>query len=171
MQSGADPQVAVATLDEWDRAIADYREELTRILPEDGSLRDLRDFAERECLYDGVIVANWVAANTLHLLIQPTPPGEQFLELTYTLAGDPVILRDVFPGEYQSDAPVWMYDEISRVNQGPGANGEPVFQHNVLLGNGWELCVRFVHLKATRVSAWFPAPESAQAALASTALG
>ena len=73
--------------------------------------------------------------------------------------------------QYRTEYVAWMYDEIGlgepvmhrpsgrrRTNQ---ENGQvPVYYHNLLLSNGWELFLRFRQLKITRPQQLLPSSRS-----------
>jgi hypothetical protein len=169
MQSGVDPQIVLSTLEEWYRAMDDYRAELKRILPKGEEHEHLRSFASHVSLHDGVVLASWFAGGRLRLIVRPEAPAARLVSLTYTLAGEPVIITHAFPAEVRTDTMEWMYDEVGLLPQA-SPDDEPVFTHNVLLGNGWELCIPFTRLKMRRPAAWLPAAEGTvgQHQLAST---
>jgi hypothetical protein len=154
MQKMADPQTVLTALTEWERAIEAYQAEQKRLLPKGEKYEHLRYFASQVCLHDGVVLANWFAGSQLHLVVRPEAPGARLVALSYTLAGDPVVIPHTFPAEVRTDTMEWMYDEIDLLPQ-PDPD-EPVFTHNVLLGNGWELCIPFTHMKLRRPSSWLP---------------
>lgn len=182
MQSGVDNPTFLAAYEAWERNVDAYEEQLTRIIPHDRKNRDLRRFAKEESLHDALVTACWFEGSSkLKMQVLPEPPVERLVLLEYLLTREPVILRDRLPPEHRTDSPRWMYDELgefpnpeppARASAGarsfPGARAgarspsaanqddAPVFTHNILLSNGWELEVVFSKLRVTRHQAIWP---------------
>jgi hypothetical protein len=150
MQSGVDRETFLTAYDEWERRVTAYTEEVARIIPDDRSHLHLRRFALEESLHDAVVLGCWFATEErLNLLIQPEAPAERLVLLDYALVGEPVVNRDILSAEYCSSRPTWMYDELALLD-GTGSPDEPVFTHNILLGNGYELIVSFRRFEVSR---------------------
>src|SRR5262249_38266190 len=158
MQNMAQPQLVHAALEDWYRALDEYRAELKRILLEGKAYADLRSFASHVSLHDGCVLASWFAGSRLHLLVRPERPATRLVSLAYDLAGEPSMVAHTFPAEVRTDSLEWMYDEVSLLRQPSSAEEEPIFAHNILLGNGWELCIPFTRLRLGRPSTWLPIP-------------
>jgi hypothetical protein len=162
LQHVPDATTFTAVYGEWERAIADYEEELSRILPR-LPVR-LRHFAEKESLHDGAVLACWGEGERLTILVRPDSPGERLVSLAYTLVAAPVIRRDVLPAEHRGQ-PRWMYDEFG-MEAGESAD-VPVFTHDILLHNGWALSLRFRELDVAEAPALLPVLSTGQLRLSS----
>jgi hypothetical protein len=94
-------------------------------------------------------------------------PG--LLSLAYSLVEAPWIDKAALPEEHRSAPPVWLYDELGRdperaYNAGQRLQArvadplakeggwKPIFQHSILLSNGWEVRARFHRLVVTRTT-------------------
>jgi hypothetical protein len=154
LQNMAEPDTVLAALNEWDQAVKQYRADLAPILPPGEKYEDLRSFALHVSLHDGVVLASWFARGRLYLVVRPEPPATRLVSLTYSLAGEPVVVDHAFPDHVRTDTMEWMYDEIARLPLGSTPPDEAVFTHNILLGNGCELCIPFTRMKVGRPSMW-----------------
>ena len=76
-------------------------------------------------------------------LVMVLPKGHSTRDLitvTYKLAGEPFIDKEVFPPEHgRAVVMEFMYDELDMSDEG----GQRVFTHGILFGNGWEMQIRF----------------------------
>ncbi len=141
---------------EWQEALSGYREQLAR-LRLDLPARLLR-FSEQECLHDAVLVAAWQGRSRVQLLVQPEPPENSLVLLTYTVVSSPQIHVDVLAPEYRTERRVWMYDEISLAQTKKSGRSEdgPLYEHSILLGNGWEITIRFTRFNYSRYRSLLP---------------
>ena len=160
MQDMTRPDEVRAALQEWQRATEDYRSELNRILPAGDAYADLRGFAKHIPLHDGLVLANWYSGGRLHFVVRLEPPEYRLVTLTYDLADEPSVVAHAFPDDLRTDELEWMYDEVSLSRPASHPEAEAVYQHNVLLGNGWELCIPFSNVRVGRPTAWLPPPET-----------
>jgi len=155
-QSGADSQTFLKAYEAWERRIDAYEEQLARIIPQDRRYLHLRRFALQESLHDAVVQGCWFATQyRLNLLVRPEPPAELLVLLEYTLVGEPIVNRNVLPAEYCTPQVRWMYDEFGLL-EGAASSDEPVFTHNILLGNGCELTICFRRFEVSRHHALLP---------------
>jgi hypothetical protein len=159
LQNVADERAFYTAQEEWQRAVAAYREALSRVLP--GVPHPLRRFAEHECLHDATLLAAWQGRTRLYLLLRPDPPAARLVLLTYTLVEPPQVTTAALPPEYRTEGARWMYDEIGVEREGPSDNpAVGVFTHSVLLSNGWEVRLRFRQFGYSRPDALFPVPDT-----------
>jgi hypothetical protein len=155
-QSGVDPQTFLQAYDAWERGIDAYEEQLQRIIPRDRRYLHLRRFALQESLHDAVVQGCWFATQyRLNLLVRPEAPAELLVLLEYTLVGEPIVNRNVLPQEFCASPARWLYDEFALL-EGAASADEPVFTHNILLGNGCELIICFRRFEVSRHHALLP---------------
>jgi hypothetical protein len=150
LQKVADDRSITAALDEWERALVSYGEELARIdrhLP-----AELRQFATRECLHDALLLASWMEDLRFSFLLYPEPPEERLFLLVFRLVEPPYIDRSAFSRDYDTPQMGWLYEELS-LEQEP-AQGEqgatPVFTLAILFSNGCEIRLRFREFSYSR---------------------
>jgi len=159
-----------AALKEWEAAAARYALLLQNSWPRIPA--PLRRIVKQYNLHDAEVVSMNCAGNNLSLTLQLDPPVAFFLVLTYTLIETQQINRSALPTEFRTQPPQWLYDEIGvgqpitaqseEKSKAPHGSGRsdlgPVFTHNILLSNGWELALKFRKFKLSRPEAILPAP-------------
>jgi hypothetical protein len=143
LQVNEPAEAVLGALDDWNRAIADYRTAVNDSLQD--APRELRRFALSVSLHDGVLAQSWREGKKLYLLVQLPHPQRDRVLLTYSLVDPPVTSPSGIPEQYLSRAARWMYDEVE-VEPAEAASpprGRHVYRHHILFGNGWEVCIRF----------------------------
>jgi hypothetical protein len=143
-----DESAFLAAHDEWERAIADYKEHLQSIrarLP-----AGLRRLVETVYLHDARVVDMLLGArNRLTITLQPESLPTHRIVLAYSLLEPPTILGEALPESVRSEPLEWLYDELD-VEQGEPADGRPIISHDILLSNGSEVKLRFRTVSVTR---------------------
>jgi hypothetical protein len=146
-----DEEVMDAADEEWERAIKRYRRRITQI--KEALPAGVQHFRRNHvCLHDARLLSIGREGETFSMVLQPEPPAQTLVELTFTLEREPVIDRQAVPGHRESDWVEWMYEEwdIDRQKR---------CWFEVLLSNGWsvKLCFRDFHYRiAQRL---FPVPK------------
>ena len=137
----------------WDDTCARYDAYLASV--KDRLPADLRHVEHTYRLHDAVVRVMGRRGQEFVLLLQPASPPQPLLTFTYELVGEPLIRKDVLPADYQSTGGYvdWQYDEIEMV---PG--DRPTWRQSILLGNGWEVVLRFHDVRVEEVQALIPAP-------------
>jgi hypothetical protein len=148
----------LATLDDWENALEDYREyyhQIRGVLP-----ANLRRLIDSVSLHDAQVIDLWPpqqSSNRARLTIVLQPPSDPVrrVVLKYSLLEPAEITQDVLPEQLRSQPMAWLYDEL---------NAEPVghkkdasrprsavtFTHNILFSNGWEVRLRFRNVQVER---------------------
>jgi hypothetical protein len=157
-------------LQAWDRAAESYASALRKVLP--SFPPSVRKLAGKYILHDAEVLFITRSRDNLSITLQPELEGGHLLILSYTLVGEPQFNPAAIPEKYRTEYAAWLYDELSRGKPVPrrpprrkaGAaarNGRsPVYCHDILLSNGWELFLRFRQVKITRPQRLLPPPES-----------
>ncbi len=152
---------------EWDSALARYREQVRDIEPLLSP--SLQRFLKEFCLHDAAILAMDRGPRTLTITLRLDPPQPFLLTLTYSLVDEPEINRSALPAEYRSPQPLWLYEELSIAPATSPKQGGTIYQHDILLSNGWEVRLRFWKLAFSKREALFPAPQSAEISVSQSA--
>jgi hypothetical protein len=150
---------------EWDRAVERYAARLREIGPR--LPRPLRRAAQGFKLHDADVLSMSRRGDTLCVTLQLDPPAEFLLALTYSLVEEPRVNRSALPPEYRTPQPAWLYDEVGIAEPRPapprrraggrrGAKAPPVYSHDVLLSNGWEVGLRFSRVRLSQPMALLP---------------
>ena len=133
-----DEQVADDAESDWERACAAYNaylKGLRKKLP-----KGIRTLLNRVYLHDARVLTLAVdEAPDFSIFLQLDNPPRKWVELKYTLADKPKVIRHP---ALAGDGPAlqwWSYDEIDLVVEGP----LPVFRHSILLTGGLELQLLF----------------------------
>lgn len=152
-------------IQEWERRVELYDAELTNALPKFS--KALKEFAQKYNLHDAAVLSVTLSGKTVRMVLQPDYPDAGLVQLTYTLWERPQVLQGVFAPEYCSYPTCWLYDEVgleqpaSEVGE---LNGEPrllpVYRHNILLSDGWEIRLKFKKLGLSRPQAIVPVSAS-----------
>jgi hypothetical protein len=163
-----------AALTEWDAAAERYAAALRHVLPQFPG--PLRKVASEAILHDAEVLSIFQSGTNLSITLQPELDESHLLVLAYTLVEDPRLDTAAFSEQYRTEYSAWMYDEFSLgepiarlpARQRKGAaqqNGRvPVYCHDILFSNGWELFLRFRQFKVTRPRRILPASRTAAAA-------
>jgi hypothetical protein len=142
-----DKEGFLSSLQEWEDAIAAYKEHLAQIqkkLP-----RSLVSLNKTVYLHDARVLSMHQDEDRFEITVQPVSTPGQLVVLFYRLVEDPVIKQGVLPPDRRREPIEWLYDEIDldRPQSPQGltndAIGKPTYRHNILLSNGWEVVVRF----------------------------
>ncbi len=136
--------------EEWECALAAYRETLAKIEP--GLPVELRQFASRECLHDAILLGSWREELCLSMLLRPELSQEPLFLLLYQLVEPPQIDAVAFPPEYGTPHVNWLYDELALADQTPSSDPDAcsVFTHSILFSNGCEMRLRFKQFHYSR---------------------
>jgi hypothetical protein len=147
----------LAAQDDWERAIALYKEQLRRIqhhLP-----ASLQRMLESVYLHDAKVLDMWQGqVSRFTITLQPESTPEQLVVLAYSLTEPPLIERTVLPDALCSDAITWLYDEldVEKGKKQQTTDRRPAIVHDILLSNGWEIRLRFRDVAVTRPIAVIP---------------
>jgi hypothetical protein len=133
-----DPAVADTADADWERATADYRQHLRKIV---GRLPGkARELAESTCLHDAVYLGYLkapVPKSSAELAVVAVEKADDVLLLIYVLTEEPSLGPPHGAGVFSDIAVHWLYDEVDATDRG-------VFSHDILLSNGRTLSVKFV---------------------------
>jgi hypothetical protein len=160
----------------WERAAQQYQAHLDRLAPElKGGLRQLLRLGS---LHDAQVVDVGTRGRQMTVVLRrEDTPG--LLSLAYSLVEAPWTDKAALPEEHRSAPLIWLYDEVARDPEmvydagqriqaraaDPPAKEEgwkPIFQHSILLSNGWEVRVRFHRLSVTWTTSLLGPEEPAQ---------
>jgi hypothetical protein len=138
----------------WEQAVEQYDAYYRSV---DNALpAKYRRLQETYYLHDAVILFLGQQGDRFVIALQLDPPPQQILQLSYELAGEPRIYRDVLPSIYcDRRSASWQYDEVELVSQDP-----LVCVHSILLSNGWEVQLPFRVLQIEEAQALLPAPRN-----------
>ena len=162
-----------AALKEWDRAAERYSASLKQVwsrLP-----AAVQKLASLPFLHDAEVLCIAQSRGNVSITLDPEADDGRLIVLLYTLVEDPRINRSAIPDRYRTEYVAWLYDEIGvgePVNRQPSWRSNattpdgrvPVYDHHILLSNGWELSLRFRQVKITcpqRVLPSVPADDNA----------
>jgi hypothetical protein len=148
-----------AALKEWDRSAERYSTSLQQIhsrLPV-----TVRKLAGLPLLHDAEVLCIAQSRDKVSITLEPESDDGRLIVLSYTVVEDPQINRSAFPDTYRTEYVAWLYDEIALGKPGArrpsfprGATARdgrvPVYHHDILLSNGWELSLRFRSVKIAR---------------------
>lgn len=155
LQDHSDQRQFLAALDEWEKALENYRNHLSDIqrelgimesclipLQSPGNLQKFITFLMTVSLHDAPILDIDSGGRTrFRITLHPEYQPGCLVILTYTLAQPPRINQQVLPEELCSKPIAWLYDELTL----PDWKGkEPkAFQHTILLSDGSEVGLCF----------------------------
>jgi hypothetical protein len=136
----------LAAHEQWEQAIADYRDHLKRIHKE--LPRNLWRLIESVYLHDARVLTMHQSNQDFFITLQPLAPAAQLIVLCYSLVEEPIIEQNVLPPERCREPIEWLYDELDLDRpEGPrglpASSGKPTIRHNILLSNGWEVRLHF----------------------------
>jgi hypothetical protein len=141
-----DKQKFLAAHEQWEQAIAGYRDQLQRIRKE--LPRSLARLVESVYLHDARVLTMHQSDQDFFITLQPIAPPAHLIVLGYSLVEEPMIEQNVLPPERCREPIEWLYDELDLDRpEGPrglpASTGKPTFRHDILLSNGWEVRLRF----------------------------
>jgi hypothetical protein len=159
-----------SALRQWDQAVNAYEQSLRqhgRRLP-----RSLMPLVKTYDLHDATVVSIHLSSVALSIALQLDPPLDYHLVLAYTLVEDPIVNHNVLPELYRTQEVTWLYDELGigepvtrpsdvRKPKSRTRNQKktiPVFTHDILLSNGWEIALKFRTFKLRCLQALLPQP-------------
>jgi hypothetical protein len=147
----SDPAVYRTAAEEWEGRCERYKayiETAKAHMP--AGLLDL----DRYLLHDAVVRAMGRKDDAFVITVQLDAAPHTLLTFTYDLVAEPVIKRGVLPPEECTpDSHIeWQYDEVEEIED-RGA----IWEHSILLSNGWELCIRFRDVEVTELQPVFAA--------------
>lgn len=180
LQDTANEEAMEAAIQDWEGAAEEYAAHLKKIGPKFPG--NLRRFIDSGSLHDARLLVMWPEPrNTLRILLQREHDKNYFVDLRYSLIECPRIDKDALPELCRSTRLLWLYDEIdleaqttfrpsgrvqvqsaSEGNEAGGAKtGAPIFTHDILLSNGWEIHLCFTRLTVKRPAVLLPpSPEA-----------
>lgn len=164
LQDHSDERQFLAALDDWERALKDYQQQLEEIprrlramqlrLPK--NLDEFLKFFNTVSLHDARILDMYFGGRsrfriTLHPEFQP----ERLVVLTYSLDEPPWIQTNVLPEQIRSEPISWLYDEVTW--DGQTREGKQVLRHTLLLSDGREVGLCFYYVTIERPISLVPA--------------
>jgi hypothetical protein len=146
-----DEDVQDAADDEWERALVRYERRWQKIraaFPE--SVQRFND--DSVCLHDAELLSMGQHGDTFVMVLQPEPPAQTMVVLTFTLDAKPIIDTAALP-DRAGGFTDWKYEEwdVDR-------RGRQIFE--VLLGNGWSVKLHFRDFQYLIGQRLFPVPEA-----------
>jgi len=137
--------------EEWDQVCDRYEAFLKSVLQY--MPPGLKRIEESYYLHDARILSIGRRGSTFVLVLQLDTPPQSILTFTYDLLSEPSI-KEVLPSEacFEWDPPLWLYNEIERVESAAGG-----WRENLLLSNGWEVILHFHDVKVEEFDAILPA--------------
>jgi hypothetical protein len=139
----------------WDEAGARYAAYPDAIRPDFPP--GLRQMEESYYLHDAAVRGMGQRDRSFVIVLQLDTPPYALLTFTYDLVAEPVIDPAALPAGLFAAGPgvEWQYDEIERLP------GEPAtWSQSILLGNGWEVQLRFRDVAVQEAQPLLPAPPS-----------
>lgn len=151
LSSDAAMHAADADWDDAEEKYDAYYRSVEGLLP-----GECQRFQDTYYLHDAAILYIGQQGDRFVIALRLDPPPQQVLLLSYELAGEPRIYRDVLPSVYcEKGSASWQYDEIELVSQHP-----TVCIQSILFSNGWEVQLPFRALRIEEVQPLFPMPQT-----------
>src|SRR5260370_9569140 len=115
---------------DWESAIADYRQHLSRIR---GELPvGLRRLVETVYLHDARVLDMWWGGKTrFTITLQPQSDPSRLVVLVYSLIAQPAVKPETLPEEARSAPAAWLYDELFVASE--SASGDRTYTHDIPL--------------------------------------
>ena len=141
----------------WDEALDQYERRLEVVRPDlPEHLRAFNDLLLHDSRVESISRRN----SELVMVLRKDIPPRDLITVTYKLAGEPFIDKEVFPPEHRAPVMEFMYDELDMSDEG----GQRVFTHGILFGNGWEMQIRFHDLHFILAEPIYPVAVPAETA-------
>jgi hypothetical protein len=106
-----DDDVALPAHDEWERAIVRSNRRWKKI--KIAFPKEVQHFDDGcICLHDARLLSIGREGDTFVMVLEPEPPAQTMVVLTFTLNGEPVIDPRALPGCSNSVWVTWMYEEF-----------------------------------------------------------
>jgi hypothetical protein len=146
-----DDDVADAAHEEWERAIVRSNRRWQKIKA--AFPKEVQRFEdEHVCLHDAQLLSMGRQADTFVMVLQPEPPSQNMVLLTFTLEGEPVIDTAALPRRQDTSYAEWMYEEFD-------LDRRKRCTFEVLLSNGWSVQLRFRDFQYLIAQRLFPVPK------------
>jgi hypothetical protein len=148
-----DKQAFLAAHEDWEQAVKEYAAHLRRL--RDQLPVGLKRLVESVYLHDARVLGMWLGrVSRFTICLQPESDPSRLAVLTYSLLEAPTVNKLALPPESCSEPVAWLYDELSiqpaTKKRSLPSQGTPIFIHDVLLSNGWELRLRFRDVTVAR---------------------
>jgi hypothetical protein len=141
-----DETIAEAAGADWERACEEYNQRVDALRPK--LPKGVRTLLDRLYLHDARVLALAVEeAPVFSIFLQLDNPPKKLVELKYSLAAPPKLLRHTSLAGDGKPLQWWLYDEIDVLEEGPVS----VIKHSILLTGGWELQLLFSNLRCKRL--------------------
>ncbi|HYT93949.1 MAG TPA: hypothetical protein VEL76_34840, partial [Gemmataceae bacterium] len=146
-----DDDVADAANDEWERAIVRSNRRWKTI--RNAFPKAVQRFDENQvCLHDAQLLSMGRQGDTFVMVLQPEPPAQTMVLLTFTLDDEPVIDTKALPDRENYAYVTWMYEEFD-------LDRRKRCTFEVLLSNGWSVKLLFRDFQYLITQQLFPVPQ------------
>lgn len=164
LQDHSDEKQFLAALDDWERALEDYWQQMKEIPqrlagsqpPLSKNLQEFLKFFTSVSLHDARVLDMYFGDRSdFHITLQPEFQPERLVVLTYSLDEPPRIQANVLPEQLRSQPINWLYDEVTW--DGLTREGKQVLRHTILLSDGREVDLCFYSVAIERPISLVPA--------------
>jgi hypothetical protein len=157
-----DDEVADAAHEEWERAIVRSNRRWKKI--KTAFPNEVQRFEDNHvCLHDARLLSIGHEGGTFVMVLEPEPPAQTMVILTFILNGEPVVDPAALPGRSDSDWVTWMYEEFDLDRQ-------KKCWFEVLLSNGWSVKLPFRDFYYLVAQKLFPVPKGQAAQISGEAV-
>ena len=133
-----DESAFLAATEAWEDGLARYRDQLQRI--ETKLPSGLRRLVETVYLHDAAILEmSRGQRGRFTITLHPESDPARLVTLDYSLVEEPSVDENALPDLLRSSPVCWLFDELDVQER----EGQPMFCHDILLSNGWEVRLRF----------------------------